>query len=179
VLQSVDGPVEFDRLVTVVATLTALERRTPVADPSVLASLPDDRVLAADAAYDQKRFLEGLWREILALPLRQRVAVLLGLRDGQGAGLLWVLPLGGVASLRDIAAALDMPAVELAEVWSRLPLDDRAIAERLGCTRQQVINLRSSARKRLGHRREERALRAVPAAQANTPPVSASLEDKA
>jgi len=33
-----------------------------------------------------------------------------------------------------------------------LPLEDAAIAERLGLTRQQVINLRKSARARLARR---------------------------
>ena len=48
-----------------------------------------------------------------------------------------------------------MPAPELAALWPDLPLEDAAIAERLGLTRQQVINLRKSARARLGRRMRE------------------------
>jgi len=40
----------------------------------------------------------------------------------------------------------------LAELWNSLPLDDHAIAARLGITRQQVINLRRAARERLARR---------------------------
>ncbi|HEY6546325.1 MAG TPA: helix-turn-helix domain-containing protein, partial [Vicinamibacteria bacterium] len=56
--------------------------------------------------------------------------------------------------LRQIARALELPEIELAELWNRLPLDDHQLAERLGCSRQQVINLRSAARKRLTRRLE-------------------------
>jgi hypothetical protein len=66
--------------------------------------------------------------------------------------MLWVFPVMGIASIRAIAAALEMPAAELSVLWGRLPIDDNAIAERLDCTRQQVVNLRMSARKRLSHR---------------------------
>jgi hypothetical protein len=65
---------------------------------------------------------------------------------------LELFPLTGVASIRAIASVLEIPAEEFAEIWNMLPLDDLAIAERLQVTRQQVINLRKSARKRLERR---------------------------
>jgi hypothetical protein len=40
----------------------------------------------------------------------------------------------------------------LAALWNDLPLPDNALALRLGSPRQQVINLRMSARKRLANR---------------------------
>jgi hypothetical protein len=45
-----------------------------------------------------------------------------------------------------------MSEAELAGLWNDLPLDDNRIAALLACTRQQVINLRMSARKRLAKR---------------------------
>jgi hypothetical protein len=63
-----------------------------------------------------------------------------------------VLPLTGIATIREMAAALEMPAADLATLWRDMPLEDARIAERLGLTRQQVINLRKSARLRLGRR---------------------------
>jgi hypothetical protein len=45
-----------------------------------------------------------------------------------------------------------MPAQEFAGLWNELPLADDAIARRLGLMRQQVVNLRKSARERLGRR---------------------------
>ncbi|MGH9763461.1 MAG: hypothetical protein ACREAC_21730, partial [Blastocatellia bacterium] len=40
---------------------------------------------------------------------------------------------------------------ELANLWDELPLPDSKVAEYLGITSQQVINLRKSARKRLAY----------------------------
>lgn len=121
-------------------------------DADGLAALPDLRAVPADVALDRRRRAERVWAEVTALPVRQRLALLLNLRDASGAGMLWVLPILGLATLRQIAHLLDLGEGEMAELWSRLPLEDLAIAERLGCTRQQVINLRSAARKRLGTR---------------------------
>jgi hypothetical protein len=61
-------------------------------------------------------------------------------------------PALGVASMRQIAAALEMPAEELAGLWGRMPLSDLEIAARLGLQRQQIINLRKAARQRLARR---------------------------
>lgn len=94
-----------------------------------------------------------LWNEILLLPPRQRSALLLNLRgDGSGSAVALLILLG-ITTFDALAAALEMTAEELAAIWSALPLDDLTIAERLGITRQQVINLRKSARRRLERRR--------------------------
>jgi hypothetical protein len=127
-----------------------------------------------EAAIDRRRYLETLWPEIRALPARQRAALLLNLRDVGGAGMLWVFPLSGVASMREIAAALEITPEQLAALWKELPLDDATIAGRLECTRQQVINLRMSARKRLANRLGS-GEPAKPSAGANLRSVSVSL----
>jgi hypothetical protein len=57
-----------------------------------------------------------------------------------------------VASFREVAGALETTPPDLAELWNRLPLEDLEIAARLGLDRQQVINLRSTARERLVRR---------------------------
>jgi hypothetical protein len=152
VFEAVGGPVDFDRLVEAVAALIGGADTPRAADARALDSLPDRSAEPADLLLDRRRLTAGLWREIVALPLRQRAALLLNLRDPTGAGLLWVLPAGGIATVGQIARALEMPERELAELWSVLPLTDLAIAVRLGCTRQQVINLRACARKRLARR---------------------------
>jgi hypothetical protein len=58
----------------------------------------------------------------------------------------------GVASFREVAEALETTPEELAGLWNRLPLEDLEIATRLGLERQQVINLRCTARERLARR---------------------------
>ena len=101
-------------------------------------------------ALTDRQELERLWGEIEQLPVRQRHALLLNLRDADGHGVIFMLPFTGLVTMRGIAEVLEIPAPELAALWRTLPLDDAAIAMRLSITRQQVINLRKSARARLG-----------------------------
>lgn len=101
---------------------------------------------------ETRQLLEKLWREIVALPERQRVALLLNLRDETGGSALALIPLLGVATTAEIARALGMRADELAAVWDDLPLDDDRIGSILDARRQQIINLRKCARERLGRR---------------------------
>jgi DNA-binding CsgD family transcriptional regulator len=104
------------------------------------------------ASVESKDTLRLVWGEIRELPVRQRCALLLNLRDGEEGNAVALLVLSGAATLAEIARTLEMPVEELAALWSRLPLDDLTIAARLGLTRQQVINLRKSARARLARR---------------------------
>lgn len=106
----------------------------------------------AATALERRSHLERLWGEIRQLSPQQAAALILNLRDGEGRGAVALLPLTGVATMRDIARTLEMPAERFAEIWNRLPLEDSAIAESLGVSRQQVINLRKSARERLARR---------------------------
>jgi hypothetical protein len=116
-------------------------------DTQRMDSVPD-REPRADVALDQRERLEYVWMQIRELPIRQRHAVLLNLRDDAIALFLTT----GAASMREIAASLELPVEEFAALWNELPLPDNTLADRLGCTRQQVINLRMAARKRLAHR---------------------------
>jgi hypothetical protein len=98
-------------------------------------------------------YVQRLWAEICLLPQRQRTALLLNLRDMQGGECIGLFPLAGV-TIRQSAQVLGISAERFAETWNELPLDDMTIAEQLGITRQQVINLRKSARERLARRME-------------------------
>jgi RNA polymerase sigma factor (sigma-70 family) len=177
-LRAAGGPVELDRLVGTMASLVLARDAEPAAlpPPDVLA---DPDALPADRQLEQRALTESLWQEVGLLPVRQRVALLLSVRDAAGSGLLWVFHLTGVAGMREIARTLEMPEPALAELWNRLPLDDLAIGERLGCTRQQVINLRLSARKRLCNRLErDSETRSRKASAANVRVVPDSLEGR-
>jgi hypothetical protein len=86
------------------------------------------------------------------LPLNQRAALLLNLKDPGGRGCITLFPTTGVATLRQLADALEMSAEGFAALWNELPIEDARIAELLGLTRQQVINARKSGRERLARR---------------------------
>ena len=154
---TVGCPVELDELVNGIAEIYRITE--PIESSAlgveetggVYEELADPRA-SVDLTFDQRLYLERLWGEILQLPTRQRAALLLNLRDAQGAGVLALLPLIGVASLEAIARALEMAEGQLSKLWYDLPLDDAVIAKLLGGTRQQVINLRKAARSRLRRR---------------------------
>jgi RNA polymerase sigma factor (sigma-70 family) len=150
-------PVELDDLVDIVASLQGIKDRAEQTegddqdcDP-LPESLPDPRASVA-TEMDQRSYLARLWAEICELPPRQRAALLLNLRDGQGSSSIEMFPITGIATIRQIAEALGLPAEKLAAIWNDLPLDDATIAGHLEVTRQQVINLRKSARDRLARR---------------------------
>ncbi|HJQ40897.1 MAG TPA: hypothetical protein VKB93_27480 [Thermoanaerobaculia bacterium] len=101
---------------------------------------------------ETRQYLEHLWREIQSLGERHRAALLLNLRDADGGNALALLVHLGIASIDEVAKAIGIPVIRLARLWVELPLDDRAIAAMLNMTRQQVINLRRTARERLARR---------------------------
>jgi len=100
--------------------------------------------------------VELLWNEVLELPPKQRAALLLNLRDAAGRNALEILVFTNIASIDAIANATGITPEKLSEIWNELPLNDKAIASTLGQTRQQIINLRKSARERLARRIEWR-----------------------
>jgi RNA polymerase sigma factor (sigma-70 family) len=156
-------PIELDLLTSVVASWWNVtdetieidagsnsDRQTETAGAQVADTRPD-------AAIETERhiYLNRLWDEISQLPPRQRAALLLNLRDENGRGVVDLWMIVGIATPAAVAAVLEMTVEEFAELWSELPLDDNRIASILGLTRQQVINLRKSARERLTRRMKD------------------------
>lgn len=140
-------PVVFEALVGFTAVLWHVAELRPV-DVSAAAS--------AESVYadrlESRQILQALWEEIRQLRPLQRKALLLNLRDPDTRNVVSHIVLTGVATFDDLAAALELTGEELAALWSELPLDDNRIAELLQASRQQVINLRKSARERLRRR---------------------------
>jgi RNA polymerase sigma factor (sigma-70 family) len=140
-------PLPLDELVEAMAVIWDVGEGVVVEATEIPDASP-----AMETLLDQRRCLERLWREVQELPPRQRVALLLNLRDDHGADLLGLLMLTGIARLHEVATVIGMDAGELARLWKDLPLEDAVLAQRLGLTRQQVINLRKCARERLARR---------------------------
>jgi DNA-directed RNA polymerase specialized sigma24 family protein len=148
VFEHVRKPVELERVVEKVAELF----RLPVSPSQASPVERVDETVSAESSLVYRSALVEVWREIDLLPPRQRIALLLGLRDENGSALTSLLVLLRIATFDELAAAVELGRDELAALWDQLPLPDLVIAERLGLTRQQVINLRKSARDRLGRR---------------------------
>ena len=150
-------PLELDALVGMLAEWQGLADK-----PFVRGQQADDEfALVADqrtSVVDEltaRAYLKQLWQEITQMTPRHCAALLLNLRDEQGGCAIDLLLCMGVASLAQIAAAMAMTEAELVALWQSLPLEDAVIAERLHLTRQQVINLRRSARERLARRLQQ------------------------
>lgn len=155
IFNHVDHPIEFDDLVSTMTSLLGISDQPieSLADhEDGVASLPD--VAEPDPAWriEKRMFLQRLWEELEQLPRNQRAALLLNLKESSGFGCITLFPATGIATLRQLAAAVEMTAEKFAELWNDLPLEDAKIAELLGLTRQQVINARKSGRERLTRR---------------------------
>lgn len=141
----IGAPVELETLIDHTAVLW----NVPLGAAEV--ALVDEHE-AMPMQVERRDFLRALWREIEQLLPMQRQALLLNLRDEETANVMALIVLTGTARFDDVASLLGMTGEELSEIWNDLPLDDLRIAARLNVTRQQVINLRKSARERLRRR---------------------------
>ena len=148
--QSCGSPIRLDDLVNIVAEICR-EKDQP--------DEPLDTVLniAApasdfDTVLEQQHTLALVWQEVSQLPRRQRIALLLNFRDTRGQDLVSLLPYTRTATIAQIAEVIEISLEEFLGLWNKLPLDDATIADLLGATRQQVINLRKCARERLERR---------------------------
>lgn len=149
------GPVEFDELVSAVSSLLGISDQpieSLAEDEDAVASMPDHAEPDPAWRIEKRMFLQRLWEELEQLPRNQRAALLLNLKEASGFGCITLFPATGIATLRQLADAVEMPVESFAGLWNDLPLEDAKIAELLGLTRQQVINARKSGRERLTRR---------------------------
>lgn len=147
VLTVLGAPVRFDALVRLLMELWRIAEDQPI-DPEELS----DRHPNPLAAIESRQYLLVLWDEIRRLRPMQRTALLLQMRDREGTSAVALMLLIGIASREEIADAAGLTAERFSAIQDALPLDDLAIGAMLGVTRQQVINLRKSARERLARR---------------------------
>lgn len=140
-------PIELRSLIDALVELLEIsDEKVSIDAPSATttgAEFVDPRASAIDTL-KWTEYLRWLWEEVAHLSLGQRTAFLLH------SDVIREFDLRGVASLRQIAAALAFSPEQFAAIWPELPQDDAKIAERLQLQRQQVINLRRVARDRLG-----------------------------
>lgn len=160
IFRLVDAPLEFDDLVSLVAELWGdLEYTEQIEADLPGPSIPFEQILdprpGVETELEDRVCLKLIWAEICQLPLPQRVALLLSIRDSQGRSVLALFQITNTASMRQLAEVLALTAESFAQMWNDLPFSDATIAQHLGATRQQVVNLRLSARKRLARRMRE------------------------
>jgi len=140
----------IDDLVNAVAARMGIAEPIRISADDIATAYPS----SALSAVESSQSLQRLWSEIVALPFRQRLALLLNARDAAGDSVLRLLVAERFVTKRELAASLELSEAELDALWNGVPLIDAVIAERLQVTRQQVINLRKAARDRLARRME-------------------------
>jgi hypothetical protein len=166
ILERAGAPLALDQLVGMVADIKGIKdhpHQSYDQDQALIESLFNP-VPGMDALLEQHLYLSSLWEEVCSLPALQRSALLLNLRDANSDSVIAFVPYLGIASKNEIAELVGVPEDRFAELWNDLPLEDSAIAKVLGITRQQVINLRKTARERLArrmHAREKNLSRAA------------------
>jgi RNA polymerase sigma factor (sigma-70 family) len=154
IFRFVEGPVRLNELVSTVSALVGTDFTTVNFDDNQRVGQQEirDSHPTVEETIEHRIFLEYIWSEILELPLRQRSALLLNLTGPGGQSVIALLPVLGIASVDQIAEALALSGTQLMNLWNELPLDDETIGRQLGASRQQVINLRKTARERLVRR---------------------------
>lgn len=149
IMEWAGAPVEFDEFITIVSDLwfmrepAAFEKQQPA---NRIETVEDPRA-NLEFRVEQHLYLESLWQAIKQLPVNHRRALLLHLSDAQGRDLTTLLVRIRVSTVQEVMATLEMDAATFGVIWKELPMQDSDIAEYLGLTRQQVINLRNSARR--------------------------------
>jgi hypothetical protein len=152
IFEVADAPLELDQLTALIAGFWHIEDKPAESLDAETPASPGRQVTAEThpaTLIEQRQLLQLLWREICLLPRRQRVALLLNLKNPHGINTITLLPATGIATFEQLAQVLEIPLPEFEKLWADLPLDDLRLAEYLGATRQQVINLRKTARERL------------------------------
>jgi hypothetical protein len=152
IFESAGAPVEFNTLLEIVAKIQGIRDWRGQDEVSVEGLAAKNMETGGDgplSMIENRELLEQVWTEILRMPLRHRRALLLNLRNRRGEEMIRLFPLLRIASIKSIAAALDFPPEDFAGIWNDLPWNDVKIAEFMDLSRQQVINLRQSARAQL------------------------------
>lgn len=142
--QSAGAPLLLDDVVSILADAWRIGRVIRAVTHTPAAPEPPPETKEETVEY-----VRALWREIASLPAPQRAALLLNSRDGEGGSGITPFLFLGIATFDEIAAANGFTSEELGMLWDDLPMEDLTIAGLLDVTRQQVINLRKSARERL------------------------------
>jgi hypothetical protein len=132
------APVPLDDLTGIFQEILGFAEAAPVREG---ASSEMDQARRAELAV----WMAKLWAVVRELPFAERSALLLSLSSADRQSAAVLLQLTRVAGIPRIAEGLEIPAGELGEIWNQLPLDDSAIAERLGVTPQRVAALRNAA----------------------------------
>ena len=145
VFRRLSRPVEIDELVSIVAAIQNIKDLPTVA---LHENLPTDSS-NAQALLEGKDVLRSLWRALRELSTEQREVFCFGFEDDRGRDLFTVLLETETVTFRELTEELGRPTDEIVRLWSKMPMDNKAIAEELKITRGRVYQHRSRALEKL------------------------------
>jgi RNA polymerase sigma factor (sigma-70 family) len=151
--QWIGSPMELDELVNLVARLLDV-KDLPVEsiDEHTLAYVEArivSNTLNSSSRLEEQALLRSLWQAMRELSAEQRDVFFLGFEDQSGRDLFTVLLEAEVVTFRELAKELDRSSDSIVGLWSKMPMDDAAIAVELKTTRAQVYKWRFRALQRL------------------------------
>jgi hypothetical protein len=144
VLTLIEGPIELEALVNIIAALLQVREREAVSlDDQELHQSKELKTheVRADNQIEMRELLGRLWEVIDELPAEQRKCYFYSYKDSSDEDLLTLLVALGVVEPRTIAARLEISLAELSSLKKDLPLKTPQIAPLLGETSVRVGKL--------------------------------------
>jgi hypothetical protein len=155
ILQWLGDPIRFDDLVELVPLFRPIkDQPAETIEPSEPSQelQPVDPTTQAGDGLEKKLTTKQLWEEVKQLPPKSRLILCLS-PVGEECEDLWELLLTtDVVSLAELADGLEIPLEQTTNIWSRAPMDSKALADYLGVTTSQVNKWRFQAVKDLRER---------------------------
>jgi hypothetical protein len=153
VFRWLSSPVELDELVSIVATVQDVkdlpaERLHENSLTDIGRSL-NDTTLSTHSLLEEMAILRSLWQALRELSVEQRDVFCLGFEDESGRDLFTVLLESEIVTFRELTEQLGRPTDEIVRLWSKMPMDNKAIAIELKTTRGQIYKWRFRALERL------------------------------
>lgn len=148
----VGGPIELDDLVKVMAVLQCGVRQESLAEDDDLSSVenaPDQRPTPLDLL-QSKSDTRMVWEDLGRLKLEQRRVLLLQAQHD----VIEILLRTGTASIREIAATLEMSVEEIEELRATGFFSDEQLGRRFNSLKATIIQQRHRARLRMAEWRK-------------------------
>jgi len=95
-------------------------------------------VRSAESDVETHELLGRLWHNVMRLTPKQRDAFALRFQDDNGRDLFTVLLAAGIVDWKDLAEGLGRPVVDLARLWTQMPMDTATAANELRTSRENV-----------------------------------------
>lgn len=159
ILEAADGALTKNELLKAILEITDSANFEEIELPEEMSEYLDykeDKYLLAER---QERYLHIIWGEIKTFPAHLRKVSLLSWKESRKIEVVSLLLKKRIANRKEIVDALEVSLEEFPEIFDRLPMSSREIAEFLGLEdgektskEQKVDNLRSIARRLLRKR---------------------------